>query len=99
MRISLNWIKRLLGVADLGLPVEELQQLLTLRVAEVEHEVERVGPVLAGVVVGKVLTCAPHPNADRLRLTTVDVGGPQPLPIVCGAPNVAAGQLVAVATV
>ena len=54
---------------------------------------------LEGVVVGEVLTCEPHPNADRLRVTTVAIGQDQPLPIVCGAPNVAVGQKVPVATV
>ena len=99
MRISLAWITRLLGVADLGVTVEQLQELLTLRVAEIENDIERVGPDLTGVVVGRVLTCSQHPNADRLRCTTVDIGGASPVPIVCGAPNVAVGQLVAVATV
>jgi phenylalanyl-tRNA synthetase beta chain len=54
---------------------------------------------LEGVVIGEVLTCRKHPDADKLTVTTVDVGGPQPLQIVCGAPNVAAGQKVPVATV
>ena len=54
---------------------------------------------LEGVVVGHVLTCIPHPNADRLRVTTVDLGDGTPVQIVCGAPNVAAGQKVAVATI
>ena len=54
---------------------------------------------LEGVVVGEVLTCEQHPNADRLKITTVNVGGETTLPIVCGAPNVAAGQKVLVATI
>jgi len=54
---------------------------------------------LKGVVIGEVLTCMKHPNSDHLSLTTVDVGSGEPLKIVCGAPNVAAGQIVAVATV
>jgi phenylalanyl-tRNA synthetase beta chain len=99
MRVSLNWIKRLLGTDDLGISPADLQQLLTLRVAEVEPELERIGPSLDGIVVGRVMTCVQHPNAERLRLTTVDVGAAEALPIVCGAPNVAVGQLVAVATV
>ncbi|MDB5021211.1 MAG: phenylalanine--tRNA ligase subunit beta [Pedobacter sp.] len=68
---------------------------------EVES-LEKVQPVvggLEGLVIGKVLTCVQHPNADRLRVTTVDVGGPEILQIVCGAPNVAEGQKVVVATV
>lgn len=99
MRVSLTWIRRLLGVDSLPVSPEALQELLTLRTAEVESDLHRTGPGLDGVVVGKVLTCAQHPNADRLRCTTVDVGAGDPLPIVCGAPNVAAGQTVAVATV
>jgi len=54
---------------------------------------------LEGVVVGKVLTCAKHPNADKLSVTTVDVGASEPIQVVCGAPNVAAGLTVLVATV
>jgi len=99
MRVSLSWISRLLGVERLPIATSELQQLLTLRTTEVEGEIERTGPGLDGVVIGKVLTVAQHPNADRLRVTTVDVGGAAPLPIVCGAPNVAVGQTVAVATI
>nr|MBA3936346.1 phenylalanine--tRNA ligase subunit beta [Planctomycetota bacterium] len=99
MRVSLNWIKRLLDLQTLPMPVAELQKALTLRVAEFESDVEVAGPALAGVVVGKVLTCAQHPGADRLRVTTVDIGRGAPAPIVCGAPNVAVGQTVAVATI
>ncbi|MBA3708271.1 MAG: phenylalanine--tRNA ligase subunit beta, partial [Planctomycetes bacterium] len=98
MRVSLSWIKRLLNSPDLGIGAQDLQAKLSLHVAEIE-QVETSGPALDGVVVGRVLTCAPHPNADKLRLTTVDVGRSAPLPIVCGAPNVAVGQLVAVATI
>ena len=98
MRISLNWVKRLIGVESLGVTSEELERRLTMHLAEIEG-IERVGPELDGVVVGKVLTCGQHPNADKLSVTTVDVGGDEALPIVCGAPNVAAGQFVAVATV
>ncbi|GDY12228.1 phenylalanine--tRNA ligase beta subunit [Planctomycetota bacterium] len=99
MRISLSWVRRLLGVERLPIPTPELQARLTLRTAEVEPDIQRIGPNLAGVVVGKVRTCAPHPAADRLRCTTVDLGDGTPVPIVCGAPNVAAGQTVAVATI
>ncbi|MBA2482816.1 MAG: phenylalanine--tRNA ligase subunit beta, partial [Planctomycetes bacterium] len=99
MRVSLSWIKRLLDSPDLGMTPTELQAKLSLHVAEIEPQLERSGPALDGVVVGKVLTCAQHPNADKLRLTTVDVGAAAPLPIVCGAPNVAVGQTVAVATI
>ncbi|MHC5068570.1 MAG: hypothetical protein ACYTF0_08260 [Planctomycetota bacterium] len=96
MRVSTRWISRLLGVDRLPLDDEELVRRVTLHLAEID-EIERTGPNLDGVVVGRVLTCNQHPNADRLRVTTVDVGGDEPAPIVCGAANVAAGQTVAVA--
>ncbi len=99
MRISLAWIKRILGRDALGLTPPELQAQLSSQVAEIEPEIASTGPALHGVVVGRVLTCAQHPNADRLRVTTVDIGQAEPVPIVCGAPNVAVGQWVAVATV
>jgi phenylalanyl-tRNA synthetase beta chain len=99
MRISINWIKRLLGVADLGLSASELQARLSARVAEIESGLETTGAALDGVVAGRILTCQPHPAADKLRITTVDIGEAVPLRIVCGAPNAAAGQMVAVATV
>ena len=99
MRVSLSWIKRILGRQDLGVSVADLQARLTLHLAEFEADVERSGPNLDGVVVGRVLTCVQHPGADRLRCTTVDIGGPAPVPVVCGAPNVAVGQTVAVATI
>ncbi|MEK7415058.1 MAG: phenylalanine--tRNA ligase subunit beta [Planctomycetota bacterium] len=97
MRVSLSWIRRLLN-RDLGVTDQELADKLSIHTCEIEG-VQRTGPNLDGVVVGRVLTCVQHPNADRLRVITVDVGGPIPLPIVCGAPNVAVGQTVAVATV
>lgn len=97
MRVSLNWIKRLLGVDDLGISGQDLMDLLSRRVGEIDG-LSQVGGTLDGVVVGKVLSCTPHPNADRLRCCTVDIGT-ETLPIVCGAPNVAAEQTVAVATV
>ncbi len=62
------------------------------------EEWESVKGGLKGVVIGEVLTCKKHPDADKLSVTTVDTGGPEPLQIVCGAPNVAAGQKVPVAT-
>jgi phenylalanyl-tRNA synthetase beta chain len=99
MRVSINWLNRLLGTSSLGISATELQARLSLRVAEVEGELESSGADLAGVVVGRVLSCLPHPGADKLRLTTVDIGAERPLRIVCGAPNVAAGQTVAVATI
>ena len=79
----------------------ELGRILTNTGLEVEgiEEVETVKGGLEGVVIGKVLTCTGHPNADKLSVTTVDVGEDEPVQIVCGAPNVAAGQIVPVATV
>ena len=98
MKISYRWLKRYLS---LDLTPERVAEILTDTGLEVEgvEEVESVKGGLRGVVVGKVLTCEQHPNADRLRITTVDVGEGEPLQIVCGAPNVAAGQTVPVALV
>lgn len=96
MTISLNWLKEYL---ELNLPADEVADLLTSLGLEVEG-METVEPVkggLAGVVTGHVLEACKHPNADRLTLTRVDVGNGQVLQIVCGAPNVAAGQKVLVA--
>ncbi|MDW8373155.1 MAG: phenylalanine--tRNA ligase subunit beta [Planctomycetota bacterium] len=94
MRVSLSWIERLL---ERRLPVapSELAELLSAHTAEIERVI-RHAPRLQQVVVGRVVECRPHPDADRLRCTQVDVGEAV-LPIVCGAPNVAAGQTVAVA--
>ena len=97
MRVNLEWISHLLDGASLG-SAQSLCDRLTVRLAEIDG-VERAGPLLEGVVVGKVLTCEQHPEADRLRVTTVDIGSDEAVGIVCGAPNVAAGQTVAVATV
>ncbi len=99
MRVSLSWITRLLDRPNLGISPADLQARLSTKVAEIESELETSGPALTGVVVGKVLTCAQHPNADKLRCTTVDIGDGKIVPIVCGAANVAAGQNVAVATI
>ena len=98
MTISYNWIKKFLRfdwsaqqtadlLTDLGLEVEGIESY-----SSVQGDLE-------GIVVGKVLTCIPHPNADRLKCTKVDIGQDTPSAIVCGAPNVAEGQYVAVATV
>lgn len=98
MNISYNWLKKYINV-DIE-PVE-LGKALTsigLEVGGVE-EVQTVKGGLEGLVIGEVLTCANHENSDHLHVTTVNVGGPEPLQIVCGAPNVAAGQKVVVATV
>lgn len=98
MKVAYSWIKEYI---DCNLSAEEVARLLTDTGLEVEgvEEVEAVKGGLRGVVVGKVLTCEKHPDADRLSVTTVDLGGDEPVQIVCGAPNVAAGQKVPVATV
>ena len=98
MTISYQW---LLDYLPEPLPVDELSRILTSIGLEVEavERAETIRGGLAGLVIGEVLTCEKHPNADKLRVTTVNTGGPVPLHIVCGAPNVAAGQKVVVATV
>ncbi len=98
MKISYSWLKQFL---DIDLDVVEVGEILTDLGLEVEgiEDFESVKGGLKGVVVGKVLTCEKHPNADRLKVTTVDLGTGEPVQIVCGAPNVAAGQKVPVATV
>src|SRR3989337_3110340 len=96
MTISYNWLKEYI---DLTESAEEIGQVLTSTGLEVErvevHETVKGG--LKGLVVGEVLTCVKHPNADKLSLTTVDVGEARVLSIVCGAQNVSAGQKVIVA--
>ncbi|ACT91282.1 phenylalanine--tRNA ligase subunit beta [Dyadobacter fermentans] len=98
MKISYKWLKDLI---ELNESPAEIDRLLTGTGLEVEgiEEIESIKGGLQGVVIGEVLTREKHPEADRLSLTTVDVGGETPLSIVCGAPNVAAGQKVIVATV
>ena len=97
MKISYNWLKEYITIdskpealskilTDIGLEVESVELFQTIKGG------------LEGIVVGKVLTCEKHPNADKLHVTTVNVGNNTILPIVCGAPNVAAGQTVLVAT-
>ncbi|HPJ79652.1 MAG TPA: phenylalanine--tRNA ligase subunit beta [Prolixibacteraceae bacterium] len=98
MKLSYNWLK---SYIDLEMTPSELCRVLTgigLEVGGME-EVESIRGGLAGLVIGEVLTCAPHPNSDHLSKTTVSVGSGAPLPIICGAPNVAAGQKVVVAPV
>ena len=98
MRISYNWLKQFVKtdwksedtaalLTDLGLEVEGVEKYESLKGG------------LEGVVAGHVLTCVQHPNADRLKITTVDIGDGTPVQIVCGAPNVAVGQKVPVATI
>ena len=98
MNISYNWLKKYL---DLPLTPDETAAALTsigLETGGVE-EVESIRGGLKGIVVGHVLTCVEHPNSDHLHITTVDLGDGAATQIVCGAPNVAAGQKVVVATV
>lgn len=94
MKISYNWLQEFI---DLDLSPEELADKLTLIGLEVE-EIEEFGSTLEGVIVGEVLETKPHPNADRLKVCTVDLGE-EKVQIVCGADNVAEGQKVPVATV
>lgn len=98
MKVAYSWLKE---YVDFDLSAEETARRLTDGGLEVEgvETYESVKGGLQGLVVGKVLTCEAHPDSDHLHLTTVDVGGEQPLNIVCGAPNVAAGQKVIVATI
>ncbi len=98
MNISYNWLK---DYVNLDLTPQELAAALTsigLETGSVE-EVETIKGGLHGLVIGHVLTCINHPDSDHLHVTTVDLGGDEPQQIVCGAPNVAAGQKVVVATI
>ena len=95
MRVSLNWLKELI---DINLTPEELGRILTIAGFEVEA-IEDLRKFADGVVVGKVLTRDSHPNADKLSVCQVDIGGDTPLSIVCGASNVKADIYVPVATV
>lgn len=98
MKISYNWLKQFIST-------DKTPQELSLILTDIGLEVESLDVVqslpggLEGLVIGRVLTCVQHPNADRLRVTTVDVGAESVLQIVCGAPNVAKNQKVVVATV
>jgi len=95
MRVSVNWLREFTPFAG---EIQELADRLTMLGLEVE-EIAHPFAGLAKVVVGKVVECGKHPEADKLSLTKVDAGQGELLPIVCGAPNVAAGQTVAVALV
>jgi phenylalanyl-tRNA synthetase beta chain len=98
MRISYNWLKQFIKI---DLKSEETAAILTDLGLEVEvvEKYQSVRGGLEGVVVGHVLTCEKHPDADRLKITTVDLDDGTPVQIVCGAANVAAGQKVPVATI
>jgi phenylalanyl-tRNA synthetase beta chain len=98
MKISYNWLQQFLQINWEASKTGELLTDLGLEVEGIETK-ESIKGSLKGVVVGKVLTCIQHPNADRLKITTVDLGDGNPVQIICGAPNVAAGQKVPVATI
>ncbi|MCH5234857.1 MAG: phenylalanine--tRNA ligase subunit beta [Muribaculaceae bacterium] len=98
MNISYKWLRRFI---DFDLDPRQLAATLTSLGLECDNveEVESIPGGLKGIVIGKVLTCEPHPDSDHLHVTTVDLGNGVTETIVCGAPNVAAGQTVVVATV
>jgi len=98
MKISYNWLKRYLNTEIAPVELEKILTSIGLEVEAME-EVEDIPGGLAGVVVGEVIECSKHPDADKLSLTRVNTGSGELLSIVCGAPNVAAGQKVLVATV
>lgn len=99
MNISFDWLKEYVDIEDMT--PQQLDDLLTFSGLEVDsmEKVETIKGGLEHVVIAQVLTCEPHPDSDHLHLTTVDVGGERPLNIVCGAPNVAAGQKVVCAQI
>ncbi|MBM1107441.1 phenylalanine--tRNA ligase subunit beta [Aurantibacter crassamenti] len=97
MKISYNWLKQFIPIEFDADQTSEMLTNLGLEVGGIENY-ESVKGGLKGVLVGHVLSCEKHPNADRLNLTTVDIGLDEPVQIVCGAPNVAKGQKVPVAT-
>ncbi len=99
MNISYNWLKRYIALTDSAEQVAQILTSIGLEVGKVE-QVQTIKGGLEGLVVGEVITCVDHPNSDHLHITTTRVApDAEPLQIVCGAPNVAAGQKVIVATV
>jgi len=98
MNISYNWLKDYINLELSPTEVADTLTQLGLETGNIE-EVESVKGGLKGIIVGEVVTCRKHPNSDHLSVTTVNIGTDENLPIVCGAPNVAAGQKVMVATV
>ncbi len=98
MKISINWLKDYLETDHTP---EEISEILTNLGLEVEKisDFESIKGGLKGVVAGKVLECGKHPNADRLKVTSIDIGSNEVFEIVCGAPNIEKGQIVPVATV
>ncbi len=98
MKISYNWLKQFIKIEENSAETSALLTDLGLEV-EVVEKFQTVKGGLEGVVAGRILTCEQHPNADRLKVTTVDLGNGIPVQIVCGASNVAQGQIVPVATI
>jgi phenylalanyl-tRNA synthetase beta chain len=98
MKISYNWLKTYINI---DISAEKSSELLTACGLEVEsiEKIESIKGGLQGIVIGEVKTCIKHPDADKLSITTVDIGAEDLLHIVCGAPNVAVGQKVPVATI
>ena len=98
MKVSYNWLKDYL---DIDKPVDEVSEILTNLGLEVEkvEDFESIKGSLEGIIVGEVLSCKKHPNADRLKLTNIDLGKKGKFEIVCGAPNISKGQKVPVATI
>ena len=98
MKISINWLKEYLETKS---NPEEISDILTNLGLEVEKILpfESVKGGLSGVVAGKVLKCEKHPNADRLKVTSIDLGNNETSEIVCGAPNIMEGQIVPIAKV
>ena len=93
MKLSYNWLKEYLKCDLTPQQVADAMTSIGIEVDGVEEQ-EQIPGGLAGVVVAQVLTCEPHPDSDHLHVTTVDAGAGEPLTVVCGAPNVAAGQKV-----
>ena len=98
MNISYNWLKE---YVKFDMTPEEVSAALTSIGLETDgvEEVQTIKGGLEGLVIGEVLTCVDHPDSDHLHITTVNLGNGEPVQIVCGAPNVAAGQKVVVATI
>src|SRR5210317_1110492 len=98
MKISYNWLKQYI---DTDLNPQEVSEILTNTGLEVEglEEVQSVKGGLQGVIIGEVLSCEKHPDADKLTVCKVNLGEGEAVQIICGAPNVVAGQKVPVATV
>ena len=98
MKISYNWLKNYISTDK---SPEEIGRILTDTGLEVEstEKLEAVKGGLEGVIIGQVVSCDQHPDADKLKVTTVDIGTGTPIQIVCGASNVAVGQKVPVATI